>query len=128
MRHPLPVPRPLSRRRQRTATLAALAAGTLMAGALTATTVLAHAAAAGCSVSYKITNQWAGGFGGDVTVTNLGDPVTAWSLTWNFAPGQSVVQAWNATVTQSGTAATAVNLSYNGALASGGSVNFGFNG
>jgi len=31
-------------------------------------------------------------------------------------------------VTQSGTAVTAVNVSYNGSLATGGSASFGFNG
>ncbi|HEY3478940.1 MAG TPA: cellulose binding domain-containing protein, partial [Streptomyces sp.] len=35
--------------------------------------------------------------------------------------------AWNATVTQNGAAATATNLSYNAAIAAGGSVSFGFN-
>ncbi|GAA3453779.1 cellulose binding domain-containing protein [Dactylosporangium matsuzakiense] len=81
-----------------------------------------------CRVAYRITNQWAGGFGGDVTITNLGGPITGWTLGWTFATGQSVTQAWNATVTQSGTAVTATNVSYNGALATGGTANFGFNG
>src|SRR4051794_3991272 len=64
----------------------------------------ADAAVAGCRVTYKVTNQWSTGFGGDVTVTNLGDAITSWTLGWSFAAGQRITQAWNATVTQSGTA------------------------
>ncbi len=81
-----------------------------------------------CKVAYKITNQWSGGFGADVTITNLGAPISSWTLGWTFASGQSVTQAWNATVTQSGTAVTARNASYNGAIATGATATFGFNG
>ncbi len=42
--------------------------------------------------------------------------------------GQKVGQAWSANVTQTGTAVTASNLSYNGTLAPGASTSFGFNG
>jgi hypothetical protein len=99
---------------------------------LAATTVVAaqgaSAAAAGCRVSYTIGSQWQGGFGATVAVTNLGDPLTGWTLRWSYGAGQTVTQAWNATVTQSGTAVTAVNVSYNASLATGGSASFGFNG
>ncbi|WP_442934573.1 rhamnogalacturonan lyase family protein [Micromonospora sp. CPCC 205739] len=87
----------------------------------------ASAAAAGCRVDYRITNQWGGGFGADVTVTNLGDPVNGWTLTWSYAAGQRVTQAWNATVTQSGAQVTARDAGYNAAIGTGGTANFGFN-
>ena len=48
------------------------------AGALVAAvgvTLAAHAATVGCSVAYSVTSQWPGGFGANVSVTNLGDPV-----------------------------------------------------
>ncbi|MEN3614562.1 rhamnogalacturonan lyase family protein [Plantactinospora sp. ZYX-F-223] len=101
------------------------------AAALAATgtfTVVASAAAAGCRVDYQVTNQWQGGFGASVSLTNLGDPVTGWSLTWSYGAGQQVTQAWNATVSQSGGQVTASNVSYNGALGTGASATFGFNG
>ncbi len=98
-----------SRRTYGLLAVAALAAATATA----VTTPEAGAAAAGCRVSYTISSQWQGGFGANVAVTNLGDPVTAWTLRWSFGAGQAVTQAWNATVTQSGAAATAVNVSYN---------------
>ncbi|MFG1719373.1 cellulose binding domain-containing protein [Micromonospora chalcea] len=112
--------------RRRLALLAAASAVTLSAGALT--TMTAAAAAAACRVDYRITNQWSGGFGADVTVTNLGDPVNGWTLGWSFAAGQQIVQAWNATVSQSGAQVSARDAGYNAALGAGGTANFGFNG
>jgi cellulase/cellobiase CelA1 len=80
-------------------------------------------------VRYAVTSQWQGGFQGDVTVRNIGSAAIAgWTLRWNFADGQSVGQAWNATVTQSGTAVSAVDAGWNGSVPSGGSTTFGFTG
>ncbi|WKU07481.1 cellulose binding domain-containing protein [Micromonospora sp. HUAS LYJ1] len=111
--------------RRRAALLAAAAATTLTAGTLTAVT--ASAAAAGCRVDYTISSQWGGGFGADVLVTNLGDPINGWTLTWSYTAGQQVTQAWNATVTQSGAQVSAKDAGYNATLATNGTANFGFN-
>ncbi|GAA2623776.1 hypothetical protein Adu01nite_70520 [Paractinoplanes durhamensis] len=100
----------------------------LLTAAGVAAALPAGAAAAGCSVAYAVSSQWQGGFGADVAITNLGDPLSSWTLTWSFGAGQTVTQAWNTTLTQSGSAVTAKNVSYNGAVATGGSVSFGFNG
>ncbi|WP_223868243.1 cellulose-binding domain-containing protein [Microbispora bryophytorum] len=89
---------------------------------------VAGAAAAGCRVDYTVTSQWPGGFTGAVTVTNLGDPVSGWKLAWSFTAGQTVTQAWNATLTQNGAQVIAADAGYNAALATGGSTAFGFNG
>ncbi|MFG1673789.1 arabinofuranosidase catalytic domain-containing protein [Micromonospora sp. NPDC049282] len=113
--------------RRRWALTASAAALTLTAAGLTGTQ-FASAAAAGCSVSYSVSSSWSGGFGANVTVTNLGDPVNTWRLTWNFTAGQTVTQYWNTALTQTGAAVTAANVSYNGAIPTGGSTNFGFNG
>jgi hypothetical protein len=88
----------------------------------------ARAASAGCSVTYTISSQWPGGFGANVSVTNLGDPVTSWQLSWSFVAGQTITQLWNGSFTQSGTQVIVTNASWNGALATGGSASFGFNG
>ena len=40
-----------------------------------AVAVLPASAAGGCQVAYTVSSQWPGGFGADVAVTNLGDPV-----------------------------------------------------
>ncbi|MCZ7438158.1 family 43 glycosylhydrolase [Micromonospora sp. WMMC241] len=85
-------------------------------------------AAAGCSVTYTVTSQWSGGFGADVTVKNLGDPVDGWRLTWSFVAGQTVSQIWNGAVTQSGAQVTVADAGYNAGIPTGGSAAFGFNG
>ena len=85
-------------------------------------------ASAGCRVAYTVTNQWHSGFGVSVAVTNLGDPVTGWTLGWTFPSGQTVTQAWNGVATRSGAAVTVRDAGYNGALATGASTSFGFNG
>src|SRR5689334_16489679 len=106
-----------------------VSASTATAVALAVTSaVVAHAAAAGCQVTYAVSSQWSGGFGANVTITNLGDPITSWTLKWSYAAGQTVTQAWNATVSQSGAAVTAVNVGYNGTIATNGTASFGFNG
>ena len=71
--------------RHRLILLAGTTAAAVVAGTLG--TVVASAAAVGCRVDYQITNQWQGGFGANVTVTNLGDPVNGWALTWSYAAG-----------------------------------------
>ncbi|MET7479599.1 cellulose binding domain-containing protein [Streptomyces sp. NPDC005648] len=82
-----------------------------------------------CSVTYRITNQWAGGFQADVQLSNTGSTAwTGWSLGWSFADGQKISQLWNADYTQSGTAVTAKNVNWNGTVAAGSSVGFGFTG
>ncbi|MEH1098475.1 rhamnogalacturonan lyase family protein [Micromonospora sp. CPCC 205561] len=112
--------------RHRSALLAATAGLLTVAG--TFTTVVASAAAAGCRVDYQVINQWQGGFGTNVTLTNLGDPVSAWTLTWSYGAGQQVTQAWNAAITQSGSQVTAKDVGYNGALGTSAGTSFGFNG
>ncbi|MFI1504317.1 cellulose binding domain-containing protein [Streptomyces sp. NPDC020597] len=82
-----------------------------------------------CAVTYTITNQWSGGFQADVKLTNTGTSAwSGWSLGWTFADGQSVSQIWNAEHTQSGPAVTARNIGWNGNVAAGSSVAFGFTG
>jgi cellulose 1,4-beta-cellobiosidase len=86
-------------------------------------------AAAGCQIGYTVTNQWPGGFGASLAITNLGDPITSWTLRWTYANGQTVTQLWNGNVTQSGANVTVTNMSYNNAIASGATLTgVGFNG
>ncbi|MFC0028606.1 cellulose binding domain-containing protein [Micromonospora chaiyaphumensis] len=81
---------------------------------------------AACSVRYA-TNVWNNGFTADVTITNTGSStVNGWTLNYNLPSGQTITGSWNATVTQSGSAVTARNLSYNGTLAPGASTSFGY--
>jgi hypothetical protein len=82
-----------------------------------------------CAVTYKITNQWAGGFQADVQLSNTGSSAwTGWSLGWTFPNAQTVSQTWNAESTQSGATVTAKNVGWNANVAAGSSVSFGFTG
>ncbi|SCG75834.1 non-reducing end alpha-L-arabinofuranosidase family hydrolase [Micromonospora coxensis] len=105
-----------------------LVAATGLVAAAGAAALPAHAAVTGCAVNYAVSSQWQGGFGANVTVTNLGDPVDGWTVAWSYGAGQQVTHAWNATVTQSGAQVTARNVSYNARIATNGTVSFGFNG
>jgi hypothetical protein len=85
--------------------------------------------AGACAVTYKVTNQWSGGFQADVQVTNTGTSAwSGWTLGFTFADGQKVGQMWNAEFTQSGTAVTVKNVGWNANVAPGSSVGFGFTG
>ncbi|MGW4947297.1 cellulase family glycosylhydrolase [Actinoplanes sp. NPDC004185] len=83
-------------------------------------------APAGCAAAYAVTGQWTGGFQGEVKVTAGTAAVRGWTVTLAFPDGQTVTQAWSATVTSSGSTVTARNASYNGSLAAGASTTFGF--
>ncbi|SDZ45532.1 GDSL-like Lipase/Acylhydrolase family protein [Micromonospora pattaloongensis] len=82
---------------------------------------------AGCTASYRIANQWQGGFQGEVTVRNTGAaPLTGWTVRFTFGGDQRIGQAWNATVSQNGAEVTARNVSWNGNLAPNASTTIGF--
>ncbi|GAA2529296.1 cellulose binding domain-containing protein [Winogradskya humida] len=110
------------------ALLAALGLLTAATATAVVTTAGPAQAAAGCRVDYATTSQWPGGFGASVSITNLGDPVTAWSLAFAFPSGQTITQLWNGVATQSGAAVTVRNAAWNGALATNATTSFGFNG
>jgi lysophospholipase L1-like esterase len=101
---------------------------TVAAAAVTVGAVPAARAAAGCRVDYAVASQWPGGFSANVDVTNLGDPVASWQLTWTFAAGQRVTQLWNGTAAQSGDRVTVGNAAWNGSLGTGASTRLGFTG
>ncbi|MGW1049588.1 glycosyl hydrolase family 18 protein [Streptomyces sp. NPDC002586] len=86
-------------------------------------------AAATATASFTKTSDWGTGFGGQWTIKNTGTTgISSWTVEWDFPSGTSVTSAWDADVTSSGTHWTAKNKSYNGTLAPGASVSFGFNG
>src|SRR5438876_1972458 len=91
-------------------------------------TKLTHAASY-CQVTYTVTNQWAGGFGANITVQNTSAAAwTSWSLVFTFpVSGQSVTQGWNGTFVQSGQNVTVTNASWNSSLPVNSSATPGFN-
>ncbi|MEV0961273.1 glycoside hydrolase family 18 chitinase [Streptomyces sp. NPDC049910] len=86
-------------------------------------------AATAATATYTKVQDWGTGFEGKWTVKNTGTTsISSWTVEWDFPSGTSVTSAWDADVTSSGTHWTAGNKSWNGTLAPGASVTFGFNG
>ncbi|HET9380755.1 MAG TPA: cellulose binding domain-containing protein, partial [Streptomyces sp.] len=86
-------------------------------------------AATSATATYTKTQDWGTGFEGKWTVKNTGTTsLSSWTVEWDFPSGTSVTSAWDADVTSSGTHWTARNKSWNGTLAPGASLSFGFNG
>lgn len=108
--------------------LAAVAGAVLITSGATAMILTQPAtAASGCQVSYT-SNSWPGGFSASISVTNLGSPVTNWTLTFTLPGNEAVSQGWSANYSQSGQNVTATNVSYNGSLGTNGNTSIGFNG
>src|SRR5262245_59586322 len=87
--------------------------------------------AVSCSVDYTASDWGNGsGFSASLTLHNLGDPITSWSLTFTWPGNQRVDQGWNATWSQpqGSRNVTATSLSYYGNLGTNGTTQIGFNG
>ncbi|MEV6161572.1 glycoside hydrolase family 18 chitinase [Streptomyces sp. NPDC052052] len=86
-------------------------------------------AATSATATYLKKSDWGTGFEGQWTVKNTGTTaLSSWTIEWDFPSGTAVSSAWDATVTSSGTHWTAKNVSWNGTVAPGASISFGFNG
>ncbi|BCL13944.1 chitinase [Micromonospora sagamiensis] len=111
-----PAPRPL---------LAAVAA----LAALTATTLVmaAPAQAAGPTATFVRTADWGTGWEGRYTITNGGPAtITGWQVTFSLPAGTTLGSYWDATLSSAGQRHTFTNRSWNGTVAPGASVSFGF--
>jgi hypothetical protein len=106
---------------------AAVAGIVVAAGVAAASLATAANAASGCGISYT-TSSWSGGFTANISITNLGSPLTSWTLGFTLPGGEAVGQGWSATFSQSGQNVAATNVSYNGSLATNASTGLGFNG
>lgn len=81
-----------------------------------------------CTASFRTVNSWQGGYQGEVTVTNApAASASGWTATVVPDDGARLTQVWDGTLTttREGTA-TVANASWNGKLAPGASVTFGF--
>ncbi|KAA0941345.1 cellulase family glycosylhydrolase [Streptomyces apricus] len=80
-----------------------------------------------CSVGYRVTNEWPGGFQGEITLRNTGAAViSGWRLVFAFADGQTVSNMWGGTPTQSGATVSVAAASYTSTIPASGSVTVGF--
>jgi endoglucanase len=80
-------------------------------------------AASGCTVAYQNVNTWqssptSGGFNTTLAITNLGDPIAHWTLTFTLPAGQTRTGGWNANYTGA-TSITATDVGWNGSIGMG---------
>ncbi|QES48208.1 chitinase [Streptomyces venezuelae] len=86
-------------------------------------------AATSATATYTKVSDWGSGFEGKWTIKNTGDTtINSWTVEWDYPSGTRVTSAWDATVTSSGNHWTGKNVGWNGTLAPGASISFGFNG
>jgi cellulose 1,4-beta-cellobiosidase len=104
----------------------AASAAFLIGGGMVVVAATQASAATGCRVTYTV-NQWDVGFTANLTVTNLGDPVSSWDLRWTFSGNQQITQSWNSRFSQNGQQVSLTNEAWNGSLGTNASTNPGFN-
>ena len=103
--------------------LASAAGAAIVVTGLAATATPAAAATTGCTVAYQNLSAWqssstSGGFNATLAITNLGDPVSHWTVTFTSPSGAPVTGGWNATFTV-GATVSATDVGWNGAIATG---------
>ena len=111
---------------QRAYDLAIAAGPTSTTTSTTTTTTTGNNPGGGCTVTHRVVSQWTGGYTGEIVITNRGQLVNSWTLTFS-APGVSVAQGWNGTWTDTGDVVRVTNASWNGSLPTGGQVTIGYN-
>ncbi|MFF5225151.1 cellulose binding domain-containing protein [Dactylosporangium sp. NPDC000521] len=80
----------------------------------------------GPRVAYTM-NTWSSGFTASISITNTGSATfNGWTLRFTLPSGQAITSGWNATFTPSSGQVSATNVSYNGTLAPGATVDIGF--
>jgi hypothetical protein len=103
-------------------------AGATSAPSAQVTVTTAQPTGSTCKVVYTVSNDWGGGFGASIAITNTGTaPVTNWSLRYDWPGNQQVSSGWGGTFTQSGTTVTITAPGYATDLAAGATTTPGFN-
>ncbi len=109
-------------RRRLSTVLAVLALA--LAGVLIPTT---PALAAGETATFVKTSDWGSGWEGRFTVKNGGTTtISGWRVEFDLPAGTTLGSYWDALLTSNGNHHTFANREYNGSLAPGASVSFGF--
>ncbi|MEU7923494.1 chitinase [Micromonospora zamorensis] len=100
---------------------------TALAATLGAAGVALPAFAAGPTASFVKTADWGSGWEGKYTITNGGSStINGWSLAFDLPSGTTLGSYWDALLTSAGQRHTFTNRSWNGTIAPGASVSFGF--
>ncbi len=85
-------------------------------------------AATACQVNYSIDSDWGNGFTTSVMLTNQGDAWSGWDVKWTMPSGQQITGLWNGQYTQTEQNVTVTSYAWNANIATGATVQFGFNG
>ncbi|GIF11305.1 cellulose binding domain-containing protein [Actinoplanes teichomyceticus] len=102
---------------------AVLAVGGGIGAAVAATT----GSTGSLTASFTKDSDWGSGYQAHYTIKNgTGAAVQGWQLVFDLPPTAKLGTAWDATVTTSGSTGTARNAAWNGTIAAGGTVDFGF--
>ncbi|WP_034594418.1 cellulose binding domain-containing protein [Hamadaea tsunoensis] len=105
--------------------LVALAVGVATSGL--AVVAASPAYAAGVTASFSKDSDWGTGYQGKFTITNgSSSTISSWNVQWDLGAGLTMGSYWDALVSTSGQHVTATNRTYNGTVAPGASVTFGF--
>ncbi len=84
-------------------------------------------AAATVTATFAKASDWGSGYEGKYTIKNdTGSAISSWKVEFDLPSGSSVGTYWDALLTKSGQHAAFTNREYNGAVAAGSSVSFGF--
>ncbi|MEV0717834.1 cellulose binding domain-containing protein [Asanoa sp. NPDC050611] len=101
----------------------------VLAAAGGAVAIASSAAAAGPTATFTKVSDWGSGWEGRYTVSNGGTTaLTSWAVAFDLPAGANITTFWDADMTRSGQRFTFRNKSWNGNVAPGASVSFGFNG
>jgi endoglucanase len=92
----------------------------------TTTTTTSNNPGGGCTVTHRVASQWTGGYTGEIVITNRGQLINGWTLTFS-APGVTISHGWNGTWTDTGDTVRVGNASWNGSLPTGGTTTIGYN-
>ncbi|MDP9799906.1 chitinase [Catenuloplanes nepalensis] len=105
----------------------ALTLFSLCAAAASAVLFALPASAAAVTATFAKTSDWGSGWEGKYTITNgTGAAITSWSVAFDLPAGTTMGSYWDALMTSSGQRYTLANRSWNGTVAPGASVSFGF--
>ncbi|MDT0444409.1 glycosyl hydrolase [Streptomyces johnsoniae] len=81
----------------------------------------------GCTATHRVVEGWGTGHLADVTVRSTrGAPVSGWEVAWRVPSGDTVGQAWNATLSTTSDTVRATPRPWNAELPPGGEVSFGY--
>ncbi|MBC7272040.1 MAG: cellulase family glycosylhydrolase [Streptomyces sp.] len=82
-----------------------------------------------CAVTYRVVNEWPGGFQADLTVRNTGTAaVSGWTLAFAFPGSQTISNMWGGDPVQSGATVTVTPAAYTATIPAGSAVTLGFTG